>query len=381
MSRTKELKTSPENNLSLFDLFSLFCPDRKTKYTETLLRIMKLTPNIDEHAREVKESLRVEFNISDEQLNEFSPIQIALFYRIVDSMFNFKDLQTFQKFCEYNERGLIKQNDVSKYNNFDQIISAVSLAEIAADSKDLEKQVKVVFESDEWLLIRPLTYQSSKKYGANTKWCTTTENNPEYFIKYASKGVLIYCINKQTGYKVASFYSLDKRDPEFSFWNQKDTRVDSLDTELTRDLREIIFDESKEKGAKPNRSLLSEDEKIKEEKSLSKHGLNYRSYEIPVNTVAEERIDYLNRALRRADEYDVTEITEEAISENDSQEDMTESSPNLDQVISDVLSSNDLNTYMETSRLVDIMRSMDNLRSNDGPNGLSNEEDTTTTWR
>ena len=72
-------------------------------------------------------------------------------------------------------------------------------------------------------------------------------------------------MNKKTGYKVASFYSLDKKDPEFSFWNQKDTRIDSLDTELTDELRLLIGRVSKEKGAKTNRYLLSDDQRQKED--------------------------------------------------------------------------------------------------------------------
>ena len=68
--------------------------------------------------------------------------------------------------------------------------------------------------------------------------------------------MLIYCINKVTGYKVASFYSLDKNDPEFSFWNQKDSRIDSLDTELTDEIRLLIQSVSKDKKAKTNRNKL-----------------------------------------------------------------------------------------------------------------------------
>jgi hypothetical protein len=124
-------------------------------------------------------------------------------------------------------------------------MSSLSLAEMVLDAKLLEKQTKIVYEDDEWLLVRPLTYQSSKKYGANTKWCTTQSDNSEYFLKYSSKGVLIYCINKKTGYKVASFNSLDKNDPEFSFWNQKDSRIDSLQTELTDELIAHLSDADK----------------------------------------------------------------------------------------------------------------------------------------
>jgi hypothetical protein len=227
---------------------------------------MKSTRNINEHFEEIKMSLTGEFKfLTNEDLDKYSPIQLMIIHRFIDSFFNYSDLQSFRRFCEYNERNLISQNDLTKYKSFDEILTQLSLADLKVETKNLENEIVKIYEDDEWLLLRPLTYLSSKKYGANTKWCTTSEGNSEYFERYSSKGVLIYCMNKKTGYKVASFYSLDKKDPEFSFWNQKDTRIDSLDTELTDELRLLIGRVSKEKGAKTNRYLLSDDQRQKED--------------------------------------------------------------------------------------------------------------------
>ncbi len=310
MSKAKELKTSPENNMNIYELLSLFSPDKKSKYTETLIRVMKKTPNIDEHVKEIIQKLHSEFNFSKEELATIPKLQLIFFYRIIDTMFNFDDLKSFQKFCQFNERGLIKQNDISKYSSFEEILNSLSLAEITANNKDLEKQVEIVFDDEEWLLVRPLTFASSKKYGANTKWCTTQESNPEYFIKYSSKGVLIYCINKKTGYKVASFYSLDKHDKEFSFWNQKDTRIDSLEAELPTNLREMIGNISKANGAKTNRFLLNDEERIKEDMAL-KNGYNYKiPQELREMAEPTERVARIGRAIERVREEELeTDVT------------------------------------------------------------------------
>ena len=227
---------------------------------------MKSTPNIKDHIKEIKQYITSNFNfISGDSLSQFSDIQLLLIYRFLDSFFNVQDLQTYRKFCEYNERGLITQNDLTKYKSFEEIMSSVSLAEMKVDMKEMESQIIKIHEDDEWLLIRPLTYVSSKKYGSNTKWCTTQETNPEYFTKYTAKGVLIYCINKVNGYKVASFYSLDKNDPEFSYWNQKDSRIDSTDSELTLELIGFIRDYVKDPKVKTNRYMLSDDMRTKED--------------------------------------------------------------------------------------------------------------------
>jgi hypothetical protein len=298
MSKIKELKTNPDNNLNLVTVLELFSPIGKSKYTDMLLKLMKGTPNLKQHTKEIKETLTKEFTfISMEQLNQFGDIQLMLIYKFIDGFFNNQDLQNFKKFCDYNERNLIEQNDLSRYKSYEDIVNAVSVADMKVETKDMENQIVKVFEDDEWLLVRPLTYLSSKKYGSNTKWCTTQSNNSEYFIKYSSKGVLIYCINKKNGYKVASFYSLDKGDPEFSFWNQKDSRIDSLQTELTDELRKIISQTSTGKGAKTNRYLLSDDQRTKEDKLLNHSGL-YKSgalYDSLPEPVAE-------RPLRKAND-------------------------------------------------------------------------------
>ena len=259
MSKIKELKTNSENNLNLIDVIELFGFEKKSKYTETLLRLMKNTKSLKEHIEEVKDTLIKNFSfIERKDLDMFSDIQLLLVYRFIDSFFNVSDLINFRKFCEYNERGLIEQNDLSKYKSFDEIINQMSIAEMKAEEKEMESQIMKIYEDGDWMMIRPLTHLSSMKYGSNTKWCTTQTNNPEYFHKYTKRGVLIYCINKKTGYKVASFYSLDKNEPEFSYWNQKDTRIDSTESELTLELIGFIRDYIKTPKIKTNHFMLDD---------------------------------------------------------------------------------------------------------------------------
>lgn len=266
MSKIKELKSNTQNTLNLIDVLELFSPDKKTKYTETLLRLMKNTHKMDEHVSEIRMSLMGEFDfIKMEDLYKLSDIQLLIAHRFIESFFNYDDLRNYRKWCDYNERGLILQNDLGTYKSFDEVMNQLSLAELKASTKFMENQIVKLMDTEEWLVLRPLTFESSKKYGSNTKWCTTSDNNPDYFIKYCTRGVLIYCLNKITGYKVASFYSLDKNEPEFSFWNQKDNRIDSLDAEIPDEIRLLIQKESKDIKAKTNRFLLSDDERNKED--------------------------------------------------------------------------------------------------------------------
>ncbi len=268
MSLIKELKSNTENQINLVEILQLFCPEEKTKYVDLLLRMVKKTKNIDQYVEEIKDTLNREFNISHNVLDKYSPIQMILMYRFIESTFNFSDIKNYRKFIEYNERGLISENDLGKFKTFDDILNATSLAEVKSFEKDLEKQIKVLYSDKEWIVLRPLTYHSSLKYGSSTKWCTASENNPEYFLRYSKRGILIYMINKISGQKVACFKSLDG-ESEFSFWNQIDNRIDSLESNLPEFILGLIRKEISDNSV-TNFSYLNDEDKKKQEELLER---------------------------------------------------------------------------------------------------------------
>ena len=107
------------------------------------------------------------------------------------------------------------------------------------------------------------------KYGANTKWCTTTESG-QYYARYSARGILIYNINKKTGYKVACFKNLDQAfDNEFSWWDVTDKRIEVLDSEAPAVVLEAIRNEIKNRSV-PNQLLMTkaEHDKLNQYKEL-----------------------------------------------------------------------------------------------------------------
>ena len=146
------------------------------------------------------------------------------------------------------------------------------MASIKENEKSLENECYKEFEDSTWLAVRPLTFNSSLKYGAGTKWCTTMKNEKSYFKKYTLNGAMIYIINKKTGYKFALNKIIDvydRHNGEISLWNMVDDRVDFLNldideymypvikkiatttipnsTYLTPELRELLYKECSEK--------------------------------------------------------------------------------------------------------------------------------------
>lgn len=266
MSRIKDLKTNPDHNINVIDIFSLITPGKKTKYVEMILRMMKNTPSMVEYNSQLIHQLNTTLNVDKDELDKIPTFHLAFYYRFLDSMFNMGDLKDYQKFCEFNERGLIEQNDLTKYTSFEDMSAQVSLAEMKADMKEMESQIIKIYETEEWLVLRPLTYKSSLKYGANTKWCTASQHNYDYFKKYSHNGILLYMINKKTGLKVACYKELTPNG-EFSFWNQKDTRIDSMQSELPIDVILSIKNEV-ETNQRSNSSFLTK-EQIKKEDSMN----------------------------------------------------------------------------------------------------------------
>jgi hypothetical protein len=84
------------------------------------------------------------------------------------------------------------------YGNFGKLIDVIGVAEVVREEKNFNKEehINVLLETDEFLLLQPKTHKGSIKYGANTKWCTTTKNNESIFKDYTRAGLLVYLIDK-----------------------------------------------------------------------------------------------------------------------------------------------------------------------------------------
>ena len=165
-----------------------------------------------------------------------------------------------------NIEGIVKSfKDIAQYENPEFIRVLMDIVDSKKTEREKERELKSqaekLYEDDDVLVIRPKSHAASCYYGANTKWCTTNEDNPEYYLKYSRRGILIYCMNKITGDKVAAFKSLDTSyDKETSFWNMVDNRIDSIDSNLPNEVMDVIRYEFNN-TTKSNWDILPDDEK------------------------------------------------------------------------------------------------------------------------
>lgn len=249
-SKISELKSHPNSTFNIVNLFMAFAPEGKTKYVELLNRLTNdMTESVDQ---ESIDDLCDDYDLNPDIFNGIPSMHFYYFKAFLDFFYSRQDIINFKKFCEFNERGLIKKNDLSTYRTFEEINVEFHIAEEREKERNLENQIIKILEDDEWLVLKPLTYQSSLKYGNNTKWCTASKDLSSHFETYSKSGILIYVLNRKTGLKVASHKSLSSN--ELTFWNQTDKRVDSSETGLPYNIIEMIRDNMLETPV-PNSSL------------------------------------------------------------------------------------------------------------------------------
>jgi len=264
MSRIDELKKQfPELNMTIFDLFKRIDTTSTYKYFPLLCKIFGKRFNIQteysSYDRERIDSLKLEYheNLLNKGVSTDGLTDNELFFMYyLSDHFNTDTFHTIKDFIRYMDRNQIENKDVTSYSTIDDLRSALTLASMKELTKELEGQVIKEFEDEKWLVVRPLTFQASAKYGASTRWCTTYQKEKQYFEKYWQNGILVYFINKVTGYKFAGYKSLSG-DNELSFWNAEDSRVDYLyveaDDYLFPIVRRILGSD------KTNKQLCSDD--------------------------------------------------------------------------------------------------------------------------
>lgn len=245
MSRLDELKKQyPELNMTVFDMMKRLDTSKSYKYFPLMCKIFGSRFNVKNHFHSddlSKGMLEIHANLIAKGIstNELTDNQLFYLLNYISEHFTNDTYQTLTHFMSLMEKGLIENKDVTSYKNIDDIRGALTLASMKELTKELEGQIIREYEDQKWLILRPLTFSASSKYGASTRWCTTYQREKNYFEKYWRKGILVYFINKETGYKFAGYKGLHD-DSEFSFWNAEDNRVDYLDVDADDYLFPIV---------------------------------------------------------------------------------------------------------------------------------------------
>ena len=95
----------------------------------------------------------------------------------------------------------IQNKDIysKEYIDFQNLQNVLWKAEEVRDEKTfvMSDHCEIIEETEDYLLLRPLTMRGSLKYGANTKWCTASRKYGYQFENYIKRGLLLYLISKK----------------------------------------------------------------------------------------------------------------------------------------------------------------------------------------
>ena len=266
MTKLKKLKeTAPEwMTMSLFDCLEMLDPSKTNKFVPMMMNIVnaefekRIQSWGETELHEIKETMLRHYPTLNVDLTpgKISPTTLHMMYSMFDKINN-HERNLLTSFMTYYEKNQFSNVDINQIKDIDEVEKLVTLTEIKNIGKEFRKQIHVDLENDTWCVLRPLTHESSVKYGSSTRWCTASKNNPYQFFNYTENGMLIYCINKITGYKLAihTHKNRNGRPSEISFWNSKDDRIDSLMTDLDFETFQLIKNIVTSKNIQTNKEL------------------------------------------------------------------------------------------------------------------------------
>ena len=242
--KLKKLKLeNQEYNLSILDLLRLIDPSKTGKFMTILLNELKfynksvpLGP-IYCNTDITRLSNQIEtYNVIHEEL-------LGVLIECLGGVDIINDLEKFEVLCE---ESLISVIDIQEYQSLGELSLAVIDAEEKRKNKDSSPHKEIVLDHPDYLILKPLNVFASKKYGASTKWCTSSRD-PKTFYQYSEKGTLIYILSKSDKSKWAVYYDMDVK--ELSWWNIKDILTDgylvNLPEKLKKDILGYILNETK----------------------------------------------------------------------------------------------------------------------------------------
>jgi hypothetical protein len=279
------IQENPSMEINLIRLLSKLDPSKTNKFTPFLLKIFK--EKIEKFSKDYEQvggPFGNRYQFANNIMNSSDGVEKLLTLWIIDHTLHAESIEILAEFNEVLEKGLIEQNDISKYKDMSEIINQLSIAKTKDLLNKSRKEISVVYEDDTVMMLKPLSFEASLKYGAGTKWCTAMKNEPEYFYRYSKNGILIYLINKVSGRKFGCYSEENNR---VNIYNEVDESIDSFHMGLPYHTLTKLMGFLDRNLYENNVSLFSEEEMINHNKFFGQKVV--RNYElVPMEDGMEE---------------------------------------------------------------------------------------------
>ena len=176
-----------EYDVSLLDLLRLIDPSKTGKFIPLLLNELKGIPSYE--YGDYTDNL-------DLPIGHLTSVHRVILNYLIDLIGGVDVVRSLHKFNEFLDKKLIVKNDIQKYLSLTEVVDVAYKKELELQNFTPVSHTERI-QDDEYLILKPLNIISSRKYGASTKWCTSS-NNPETFYSYSNKGILLYVISRST---------------------------------------------------------------------------------------------------------------------------------------------------------------------------------------
>jgi hypothetical protein len=152
-----------------------------------------------------------------------------------------------------NQKNNIKETDINKYLTYNSLAEVLTTRVLSKNIEEINriksiKDIEIIYESNELIIIKPLTHRASFEYGNScTNWCTTS-SNVKYWNDYSAKKIDFYYIYDSTARKENNIYVAFAKYPDIDELQDKiDTKVfhaceiyDKKDTSITSQYFDLI---------------------------------------------------------------------------------------------------------------------------------------------
>ena len=254
MSKKVLKDQNPWANINYIDFLSIADPSGTNKFLPLMIKHLKgeLSERSKKYIHDqsyMVEELSAVLSLKKTDLEGYNYTTLEGLNNVI-GIFGRENLSLLREFNDHLKCNRIDDNDVSKYKSFDEVRDVVKIASFKQAQKELKNSTHIVYEDEHWLMIKPLTFESSRKYGSSTKWCTTMENNKDYFYNYSDNGSLIYIFNKVSNVKTAAHIRIEDMgtyENPIKLYNEKDVETDSFVLQLPKQVMETLM-EDKRKG-------------------------------------------------------------------------------------------------------------------------------------
>jgi hypothetical protein len=128
----------------------------------------------------------------------------------------------------------LEKKDINQYKNAEELDAALFPFKVKEKEKELENQAEKIYEDDQFVVVIPKSEEASCKYGAGTRWCTTSKGSGHFGRYTSGSQLLFYIINKKKSKggnydKVAVHFDNSGKE---SWWDTQDTPMNQREIDV-----------------------------------------------------------------------------------------------------------------------------------------------------